>query len=188
MQRLGRPFDVRACEIDERSHLTGDVVEAAQRVARAKFDALAVELGRRRSTTLITADTLVASQGAILGKPRDDEDAEATLRALSGQSLRIVTGLCIGAPGSEPECSAVETSVELRPLDDDEIESYVASGEARDKAGSLALQGGAWPFVRNVYGCWSNVVGLPLCAVTAALERDAAPADRCSVGLCGAHR
>lgn len=188
LQELGVEFTVNPSDIDE-TVLSGtdspDVVTG--RIARAKFEALRANVDAA-TPVLMTADTLVFCE-EIMGKPVDEADAERMLRAMSDRWVRIVTTVCVGAAlDADPVCRHVETRVMLRELANDEIRRYVATGEADDKAGALALQGGAGPFVQAVEGCWSNVLGLPICLVAELLEmapigRNAA--DRCSVGLCG---
>jgi nucleoside triphosphate pyrophosphatase len=113
---------------------------------------------------VLGADTAVVLDGEILGKPRDDEDARAMLRRLSGQRHEVLTGMSLRTVGDE--MGLVEaTSVWFAPLTPDAIAWYVSTGEGRDKAGAYAIQGFASRFISRIEGSYSNVVGLPVAAV-----------------------
>lgn len=187
LARLGVPFDVSISDIDERSLWTGDAGVSATRSAEAKYRALLPSIGADR--LLLTADTLVAADGDVLGKPRGPAEARSMLGALSGSSLVIATGLLLGGATRPSVSRVVETHVTIKELADGEIEDYLATGAAIDKAGGLELQGAAAGFVESIAGCWSNVVGLPICAVAEMLDLDpagASQAERCLGRRCGA--
>ena len=118
---------------------------------------------------VIGADTIVVKDGKILGKPRDEEDAIAMLKVLSGNTHSVFTGVTFvfsGKDGRVGEYSfSEETKVSFYPLDDEDISSYVSSGEAMDKAGSYGIQTSAATFVRAIEGDYYNVVGLPIARV-----------------------
>ena len=122
-----------------------------------------------------------------MGKPTTNAQLTAMLESMSASELTIVTAVCVGRRGLAPLVETVTTVVELRPLTVSEIEGYVSTGAGMDKAGGLALQAQAKPFIHAVQGCWSNVVGLPLCAVSRLLATDADESLRCSIELCGSH-
>ncbi len=110
---------------------------------------------------IIAADTVVVVDGTILGKPVDADDAAGMLGRLSGTTHRVITG--VHARRGDDEQSAVETTeISFRPLSEDEIAAYVATGEPMDKAGAFAIQGAAADFVLSMRGSHTNVVGLPL--------------------------
>ena len=116
---------------------------------------------------MLGADTEVVLDGRLLGKPRDPADAARMLRELRGREHEVITGLAVvelGAPGSTPrqETAAVTSRVRMGEYTDAEIERYVATGEPLDKAGAYAVQGIGALFVEEVYGNYTNVVGLPL--------------------------
>ena len=126
--------------------------------------ALAKAVSRTEPVVVLGADTAVVVDGQILGKPRDDRDAAAMLRQLSGRPHEVLTGLSVRARGGES--GRVETTtVEFAPLAEADVEWYVASGEGRDKAGAYAIQGLASRFIPRIQGSYSNVVGLPIAAV-----------------------
>ena len=118
---------------------------------------------------VLGADTAVVLDGEILGKPRDDEDARAMLRKLSGQRHEVLTGVSLRT--ADDEMGLVEaTSVWFARLTPDAIAWYVSTGEGRDKAGGYAIQGLASRFVPRIEGSYSNVVGLPVAAVAGLLQ------------------
>ena len=118
---------------------------------------------------ILGADTAVVVDDDILGKPRDDEDAAAMLRRLSGRRHDVMTGISLRSGAYE--VGRVEiTSVEFARLTEDDIEWYVRSGEGRDKAGAYAIQGLASRFIPRIEGSYSNVVGLPVACVAELLR------------------
>ena len=197
---LGLAFDIEAIAIDEESFVDPDDQDLSvivERIARAKFAAFPVGSDRR---LLLTADTLVACDGSILGKPVSPDHLVSMLGYMSGRPLAIATAVCVGDRGAVPAVGLVTTTVELRTLTATDIKGYVATGAGMDKAGGLALQAEAAPFIQSVRGCWSNVVGLPLCAASRLLRpalghaelgnsvRRSAMGDvACSAELCGRH-
>jgi septum formation protein len=141
--------------------------EAAQdyvrRIARLKAEAaMRIMVSRRLAHRLVlAADTTVALNGAILGKPEDARDAAAMLTHLSGQTHEVFTAITVA--NTETAKSALSRSeVTFRTLDEAEIRQYVESGEPLDKAGAYAIQGRAALFVAHLSGSYSGVMGLPL--------------------------
>jgi septum formation protein len=117
---------------------------------------------------VLGCDTLVALDGAIYGKPRDERDARATLRALSGATHEVLSGLALlrSDDAPEPERTAVvRTAVTFRELGEATLAWYLARGEWRGRAGGYAIQGAGAALVRRVEGDYENVVGLPLAAL-----------------------
>lgn len=174
--RLGIEPVVVHPDIDESALDDESAVDHVRRLALAKAAAvvgpvLDAVLGPAVATDaiVIAADTVVVVDGQIIGKPADADDARRTLRALANRSHEVVTGVCVRGP-QLLEATAT-TTVWFRPVEDDEIEWYVGTGEPLDKAGSYAIQGGAAAFVDRIEGSDTNVVGLPL-ALVAALLRD----------------
>ena len=154
---MGYEFTVCTTDVDE----TAPGAPEAQVItlARRKADAACALCP---DAVVIAADTLVALEGRALGKPADDAEALAMLRALSGRTHDVFTGLCVTDTASgRRELCAVGTRVRFRPLSEEEIAAYVATGEPRDKAGAYAIQGGAGAFVEEYIGSYSNVIGLP---------------------------
>jgi len=139
--------------------------EAAERRAAAKAEWAA---GRFPEAVILAADTVVVLGGEALGKPADAEEARAMLARLSGRPHRVVTGFALVGPGLR-RLSRAETRVWFRPLDGDAIARYVATGEPMDKAGAYGIQGRGGALVDRIEGSYTNVVGLPLAEVFAAL-------------------
>jgi septum formation protein len=133
------------------------------RVARLKAEAGWLRLEQRRLVRhpVLAGDTTVAFNDAILGKPKDREDAMAMLRQLSGTVHQVYTAVAVKLHESLQEALSV-TDVRLCELSDDEIRRYVASGEPMDKAGAYGIQGKASMFIESINGSYSGVVGLPV--------------------------
>jgi septum formation protein len=131
---------------------------AAQRLAAEADPSGAAEL-------VLGCDTLVALDGTIYGKPRDEHDARATLRALGGATHEVLSGLAL-LGGDAPERTAiVRTAVTFRELGEEMLDWYLTRGEWRGLAGGYAIQGAGAALVRGVQGDYENVVGLPLAAL-----------------------
>ena len=160
------PFLVRVADIDETMDLSRPAFEEVARVSKLK--ALAVERGE--DDIVIAADTIVVCEGRVLGKPRDEADAAATLKLLSGRDHQVMTG-CTVLCGDKCESFTEVTDLHFRELSDREIARYVASGEPMDKAGSYGIQGGAALFCTHMVGDYYNVMGLPVCALGQVLAR-----------------
>jgi len=141
--------------------------EQALHLARQKARAVAAMLP---DGLILGADTVVAIDQALLGKPSDDADAARMLRALSGQEHEVITGVAlVDAATGAVASRAVVSTVRVRHLTDDEIAAYVATGEPADKAGAYAIQGIGARVIAGLDGCFNTVVGLPMCAVAALL-------------------
>ncbi len=171
LARLGVRFTIRVPDVDERPEPDEDPVIYVERLARSKATAVAAAPGARADEIVLAADTTVVLSGTILGKPTDEVDARVTLRALSGRTHEVHTGVAVRGP-SGLTSSVTTTSVTFRDLSRAEIADYVATGDALDKAGAYGIQGDAGRFVARLDGSLSNVVGLPM-AQTAALLADA---------------
>jgi septum formation protein len=148
----------RPPEVDETPPAGVAPAEVAQALAVRKARAAA---SRAPGRVVVTADTTVLLGDAILSKPEDAADARRMLHALSGRVHRVVTGVAVARDATVLSASDA-TSVEFRPLSDEEIAAYVATGEPLDKAGAYAIQGGAAGFVVRREGRLDTVVGLPV--------------------------
>lgn len=153
----GIAFEVREPIADETRHAGEPPIDYVLRVARQK----AISIPAAPGDIVLGADTIVCLQGEVLGKPRDRDDARRMLRSLSGRSHWVYTGFCL-VSGHGTISDSVATEVVIDGLSNEEIEDYVASGEPLDKAGAYAIQGLASKFVREIRGCYQNVVGLPV--------------------------
>lgn len=158
------PHDIRPADIDE-SPLPGEGALAhVQRLAREK----AAAVPRGADEVVLAADTIVHLGDRIFGKPRDAADAAATLAALAGRAHSVTTAWCLVGP--VPAAGAETSTVHFRALGPAEVAAYVATGEGADKAGGYGIQGLGAALVAHVEGDHSNVVGLPLPPVLAALH------------------
>jgi septum formation protein len=163
---IGIAHDVRPADLDE-SLLPNEAPTAhAERLAREKADAIAL---REPGAVVIGSDTIVVLDGDILGKPRDHDEAAATLRRLSGRTHTVHTAVAVARNGQL--VSGVESvEVTFRPLTDEQIETYIATGEPMDKAGAYGIQGYGAVIVERVHGDYFAVMGLALGRLVALLD------------------
>jgi septum formation protein len=169
LESAGISFEVIPSGVDE-VEVPGESPEAmVRRLAETKAGGVAA---RYPSRWVLGADTTVAFEGRSFGKPTDREDAHRMLRQLQGRRHSVWSAFALLC-AEEGVChvEASETVVELAPLDEGEIQSYVATGEPLDKAGGYAVQGIAQCFVRAIDGSYTTVVGLDLLGVVSALKR-----------------
>lgn len=159
LKELSIRFETFHSQIDESVLPNEAPMGYAMRLARTKAHTAAQELG---DGLYIGADTVVALDGAIFGKPKDIEDAKDILSCLSGKTHTVITAYCVfDNPSGKEELKAVETLVTIKELTETEIEEYVATLEPMDKAGAYAIQGKGNFMVEKIVGSYSNVVGLP---------------------------
>jgi septum formation protein len=167
LERLGVSFTVRPTHVAEIEQGEPEkvAVQNALRKARAAYRAPTPEpvAGGQGNVgeTVLGVDTLVALDGHIYGKPADENDARATLRALSGTTHTVFSGVALLSAGRE-RVALARTRVDFREFDEKLIDWYVAGGEWRGRAGGYAIQGVGAVLVREIHGDYQNVVGLPL--------------------------
>ena len=172
LRNAGIPFVVQPTDIPEVPR-PGEAPRAfAERMAREK--ALTV-FRQRPDDFVLGADTIVIVDAEILGKPRDAADAARMLRLLSGRRHQVTTGVCLVGPQPRTENRQLETGFEdvrsettivtVEVLSDDDIRSYISTGEPMDKAGAYAIQGRASRWISHIEGDYFNVVGLPVSLV-----------------------
>ena len=167
LAELGLDLVISPSDIDERQRESEGPLTLVERLSRDKALACLANVRDLGSQdVVIAADTIVWTGEEVLGKPRNASDATAMLMKLSGAAHNVSTGVCLVLKGesSEPVVrSFVETTrVVFYDLSENEIASYVATGEAMDKAGAYGIQGRARLFVRAIDGDYYNVVGLPV--------------------------
>ncbi len=182
LERLGMTLEVVPADLDETPY-ANEVPEAyVARIAAAKASAIAARLPDR---WVLAADTTVTIDGAILGKAGDGAEAATMLRQLSGRTHHVITGFAINGPGvaGRPHVQTVTSDVDVIELDPAMVADYVASNEWRGKAGAYAIQGIAAAFIRGVRGSVTNIIGLPLVEVLAALRLVGAPGAQLARGL-----
>jgi septum formation protein len=172
------PDSLEPVEIDE-SPERGELPRTlAVRLAREKAEASIVRVRNRpdiKDAYVLAADTVVAVGRRILPKPEMLEEAAACLRLLSGRTHRVYTGVCLVTPRDALRTRLVESRVRFKRLSNEDLESYLASGEWRGKAGGYAIQGLAGSFVTKLVGSYTNVVGLPLYETTTLLAGEGFP-------------
>jgi septum formation protein len=157
LAQLGVPFVTRPSGVEE--------------IEDGEPEHVALENARRKATAVpgdhvLGVDTVVALDGRLYGKPRDEPDARATLQALGGRTHTVHSGLVLTNVGEAVEA----TRVTFRPLDDALVDWYLAAGEWRDRAGGYAIQGRGAALVRRIDGDYGNVVGLPVPALLGLLR------------------
>jgi len=168
LQLAGIPLEVIPSRADERSLPGESPEEHVRRVARAKAADVG---GQHPGRWVLGADTVVAIDGKILGKPGGPSEAEEMLRALSQREHRVLTGFCIlRFAFPEEREGTIVSRVKFKRLSPAEIRWYIRTGEPFDKAGAYAIQGKAAFMVEEIHGSYTNVVGLPLCEVVEALR------------------
>lgn len=114
-----------------------------------------------KQSMIVGADTVVAYQGQILGKPTDEADAKRMLTMLSGQTHEVYTGVCV-IEDEQIKTFYEETKVTFYEISDEQIDRYIKTGEPMDKAGSYGIQGKAAVFIKGIEGDYYNVVGFPI--------------------------
>ena len=179
---IGVAFTAAGVDIDESRYDDEPVADMVIRLAAAK--AAIARAGLDLSVPVIGADTAVAIDDRVLGKPGSQQEALEMLACLSGRVHKVVTGVALDHAGKVNTATSV-TEVRFREISPDEAEAYWQSGEPQDKAGAYAVQGIGGIFVESISGSYSGVVGLPVFE-TAALFANAGlavtPLDRSHAG------
>ena len=183
LKMLGIEFDIKVSNCEE-IITSSEPAQVTMELAKQKALAVANELVKQKAfeteiadvrvasdeknkenIIIIGADTVVAADGEILGKPKDKDDARRMINKISGTSHQVYTGVTvlIKKNGKWENISFSEsTDVSFYPVSDEEIRTYIASGEPMDKAGSYGIQGGFGIYVKEIRGEYTNVVGLPV--------------------------
>lgn len=184
LEQIGLTFDVcpaKGEEVITKTVPEEVVLELAGQKAKEvasmvkSYEVSHEELMTPQDIMVIGADTIVAYEGKILGKPKDEADAFFMLSMLSGNTHAVYTGVSVillGASGRAGELSFYEkTDVTMRKMDEGEIRRYIATGEPMDKAGAYGIQGKCAIFVDKIHGDYNNVVGLPVAAIYRELKK-----------------
>jgi septum formation protein len=166
MEEMGLRFQVSPTDADETLPEGATPEQAVVELARRKAAAAKCN----QDSVIIAADTLVAVDGRILGKPAGSTEAVEMLKLLRGRTHEVVTGLCVACSG-RLYSSYERTLVRFDDMTDRDIEDYVSTGEPLDKAGAYGIQGSAGLFISGIEGCYFNVVGLPKAALRKLLMR-----------------
>lgn len=161
-------FKIIAPDVDEHVEGNPSPAQMVEELSQRKARAVAAETDG--DSLIIAADTVVALDGAVLGKPGNERSAFSMLSALSGNRHMVYTGVTV-IQGDRMVTSHEETAVTFRELEPDEISSYIATGEPMDKAGAYGIQGRGALLVEKIEGDYYNVVGLPICCLNRMLGR-----------------
>ena len=156
LRQIGIPFEVFVPNVDESQRRGEGADDYVRRLAQSKAAAV-----RRPGRLTLGADTAVVMDNVVLGKPRDESDGVAMLKALGGRAHTVLTGLCLD-DGETFKTRVVATEVRLRPISETLATAYWRTGEGADKAGGYGIQGIGSIFVTRIEGSYSAVVGLPL--------------------------
>jgi nucleoside triphosphate pyrophosphatase len=175
LRNAGIPFTAHPTNIPELPQPGEDPRDCAERLAREKAQAA---LRQHPGKLVLGADTIVVVEGEILGKPGDADDARRMLRLLSGRTHQVTTGVCLAGlrTGNQKLETGFEdtrsetTLVTMISISEEDIRSYIATGEPMDKAGAYAIQGIASRWIPRIEGDYFNVVGLPVALVSRMLQ------------------
>ena len=172
LTQAGLSFSIVPSRFDEKSVTISLFEIHAKTLAEAKANNVAADYP---DSWIIGADTIVISEGAMLGKPASAKEASSMLECLSGKKHFVLTGYCICCKAKKKYFSeTIKTEVLFRNLTREEIEAYIQTKEPFDKAGGYAIQGLGVRFVKKIKGSFTNVVGLPVREVISALLKEGA--------------
>lgn len=172
LSQLGISYEIMPSDIDEAVLLDEEPDAYVMRLAKEKAAVCLKTIKKKKlpAIPVLAADTTVAMDGDILGKPENDEDAARMLRHMSGRSHWVYTAVAVGL-GSQLEVTLSATMVCMAELSREQIAAYVASGEPRDKAGAYGIQGMASTFIKRIDGSYSGVMGLPIFETSELLKK-----------------
>jgi len=168
LEKLGLQFEVIPGNEEENIDVTIAPHKLAQELSYKKSRAVA---DKNKNALVIAADTFIVFQGKVMGKPLTDSEAYAMLKTLNGKSHKVITGFTIiDTENGKTLSHSVETKIYMKSLSPAEIDNYVKSREPLDKAGAYAIQGLGAVIIEKIAGDYSNVVGLPLNALSESLR------------------
>lgn len=167
LTQMGLAFQVVVSDVNEGIDKDMPPEDQVYFISRRKAQAVAKTVGPDK--LVIAADTIVALEGEVMGKPHSPQEAVAMLSRLSGKTHEVYTGFTLQR-GDRVVTQTERTLVTFRPLTPAEIDAYVATGEPMDKAGAYGIQGLGSMLVRGIQGDYFNVMGLPVCALGLALN------------------
>lgn len=162
LEQIGIQPEVRPSSVEEQVMSTVPE-EVVMELSSQKAEDVAAQVPA--GTLILGADTVVAVDGEILGKPEDHEDAGRMIRRIQGRSHQVYTGvtlICKDADGSRGVTFAEKTEVLVYPMTEEEIDCYAQSAEPMDKAGAYGIQGRFAAYIKGIHGDYNNVVGLPV--------------------------
>lgn len=177
LTRIGLSFEILPARGEENPH-SAIPEEMVQELSAGKALEIygSLEEQEKEEAVIIGADTLVAFENRVMGKPHDEKDAFDMLFLLQGKTHQVYTGVTlIYTPKGETACKKLtfveKTDVTMYPMTEQEILEYIATGEPMDKAGAYGIQGGCAAYVREICGDYNNVVGLPVSRLYQELKR-----------------
>lgn len=181
LTQIGIKFDIKVSDVEEKVTAT-EPAQVVQELSRQKAEAVFLSYEKELETDeeaeiepvlVIGADTIVACDDMILGKPVDEADAARMLRLLAGRSHTVYTGVTFAYKGEKQEIYSFyeATKVHFAVMTDEEIRTYLSTKEPMDKAGSYGIQGFFARYITGIEGDYNNVVGLPVCRVYQELKR-----------------
>ena len=178
---LGVPFTKRPAEINERKRESESPREYVERMASEKGSAHVIG----KDEIVLSADTIVELDGLVIGKPADEHDAWRILKLLRGETHHVFTALSLHLDEGNSVLSDIsQTLVTMREYSDSEIKDYISREEYADKAGGYAIQDPLFHPVREIRGCYSNVMGLPLCHMFRLFKQAGISLDVEIAGVC----
>lgn len=175
LKNIGLEFEVIVSEADESSVSSDGIAPSlyVQELALIKAAATAKKVLKNKKAIIIAADTIVTLDGKILGKPKDETDAEKMLVSLSGRRHEVYTGYCVmRVKDGYTVCNNVKTDVYFKDLTLEKIRAYIKTNEPSDKAGSYGIQGIGGILIEKIDGDYANVVGLPVSSLADTLEKE----------------
>jgi len=168
LEQIGLKFEIDPGNYEEDMTLKMEPNKLAEFLSLGKAKDVA---GRHKDSIIISADTIVAVDNEVFGKPKTPEKAKYMLRKLSDRPHSVITGFTIIDTKTNKQISkSIETKVYFKNLSEQEIDSYIATGEPLDKGGGYAIQGKAALFVEKIEGDYFNIVGLPILALAEELR------------------
>jgi septum formation protein len=179
LQSLGLKFEVSPSKVEEITDPEQTPEQNATNIARDKARWVARQ---NPDSYVLGADTMVVLDQEIIGQPTDEEDARRILTKLKGKQHRVITGVVLITPKAREYETAVISTVSIKSVSENEIQSYIETGEPLDKAGAYAIQGTGSFLVESWEGSYSNIVGLPLEALTGLFQQAGFPVPEKSEG------
>ncbi len=175
LRQIGIPFKAKKSMFEEAVYRD---LPPAEKVCQAAISKSRAVYEAQKKQWILGADTIVVLNDTVFGKPKDLNDCRNTLHQIKGKSHNTITGFCILNLGGEiAHLESVMTEVKIKKLRDNEIESYIKTGEPFGKAGSYAIQGVGAFMIEYIHGSYTNVVGLPAFEVVKAFIKCGAIKD-----------
>ena len=172
LTQIGLKFEIKPSHKEESMQGTSPA-QVVMGLAMDKAEDIFAQVGgiEKPDILVIGADTIVALDNVILGKPKNEDDALKMLRFLQGRTHQVYTGVCL-MMADKTQVFYEKTDVTMYPADEEQLINYIHTGEPMDKAGSYAIQGRGSVFIREIHGDYNNVVGLPVAEIWQRLMRD----------------